>query len=136
MKSSRCLKPLRRGFTLIELSLVVGLLIALMSTGIFFSSAIGTWKAGRDASETLRSVYVAQRTYLADHPTTSISSVSRSDLLPYIPGKPTTFPTVEGLDSVTRDIKVTVSPPVIIDNSGVTYDPSGKPDDSLWDVGE
>lgn len=136
MKTSRCLKPLHRGFTLIELSLVIGLLIALMSTGIFFSSAIGTWKAGRDASETLRSVYVAQRTFLADHPTTAMSTVSRSDLLPYIPGKPQSFPTVEGLDGATRDIKVTVSPPVVIDNSGVTYDPSGKPDDSLWDVGE
>lgn len=129
-------KPLAQGFTLIELSLVIGLLIALMSTGIFFSSAVGTWKAGRDASETLRSVYVAQRTYLADHPTTKISTVSRSDLLPYLPNKPNTFPTVAGLDSVVRDIKVTVSPPVVIDSSGAVYDPSGKPNDSLWDVGE
>lgn len=126
----------RPGFTLVEMSLVIFLLIALMSTGIFFSSAIGTWKAGRDASETLRSVYVAQRTYLADHPTTPINSVSRSDLLPYMPDKSATFPQIEGLDGVMRDIKVTVSPPVIVGSSGSIYDPSGKPDDSLWDVGE
>lgn len=136
MTSPRSTKPLSPGFTLIEMSLVIGLLIALMSTGIFFSSAVGTWKAGRDASETLRSVYVAQRTYLADHPTTPVSSISRADLLPYLPSKPASFPQVEGLDSVTRDIKVTVSPPVIIDTTGTVYDPSGKPNDSLWDVGE
>lgn len=136
MKKSRPSGSDRRGFTLIEMSLVIFLLIALMSTGIFFSSAIGTWKAGRDASETLRSVYVAQRSYLADRPTTRISSLTRSNLLPYLPDKPATFPQVKGLDGVMRDIKVTVSPPVVVSTSGAVYDPSGKPNDSLWDVGE
>lgn len=124
------------GFTLIELSVVIGMLIVLLSTGVFFSSAITDWSAGRNASETLRSVYIAQRTYFADHPTASISSLSRSDLLPYIPNGPASFPQVEGLDGTMRDIKVTVSPPVVIDSSGAIYDPSGKSNDSLWDVGE
>jgi type II secretory pathway pseudopilin PulG len=126
----------RPGFTLVEMSLVLGLLIALMGMGTLASFRIADWKAGRQASETLRSVYVAQRTYLADHPTTAIGNLSQSKLLPYIPQSPATFPTVEGLDGTLRQIRVTVSPPVVIDTSGTVYDPSGNSKDSLWDVGE
>jgi prepilin-type N-terminal cleavage/methylation domain-containing protein len=125
-----------KGFTLVEMSLVLFLLVALMSTGLYFSTAVNDWKAGRTASETLRSVYVAQRTYLADHPTTPVSSLTENLLRPYLPNTPSTFPKIQGLDGVVRSIKVTVSPPVIINGSGGTYDPSGKPKDSLWDVGE
>jgi prepilin-type N-terminal cleavage/methylation domain-containing protein len=125
-----------RGFTLIEMSLVITILIALMTTGIFFSSAIGTWNAGRLASETLRSVYVAQRTFLADHPTTRLSSLTEAALLPYMPDQAATFPKVEGLDGTLRSININVSPPVVKDSSGTVYDPSGNPKDSLWDVGE
>jgi prepilin-type N-terminal cleavage/methylation domain-containing protein len=128
--------PLKRGFTLIEMSLVIAVLITLMTTGIFFSSAIGTWNAGRLASETLRSVYVAQRTYLADHPTTTLSSLTEAKLLPYLPDQSTTFPKVNGLDDTLRSVNVNVSPPVVKDTTGNTYDPSGNPKDSLWDVGE
>ena len=116
--------------------MVIGILIALMSMATVFSFRVGDWKAGREASETLRSVYVAQRTYLADNPTTPVSTLTRSALLPYIPQSPSSFPTVEGLDGTLRQIKVTVSPPVVIDTSGTVYDPSGNPKDSLWDVGE
>ena len=126
----------KRGFTLIEMSVVIAVLISLMTTGIFFSTAIGTWNAGRLASETLRSVYVAQRTYLADHPTTTLSSITEAKLLPYLPDRPPTFPKIKGLDDTLRSVNVTVSPPVVKDVSGTTYDPSGKPNDSLWDVGE
>jgi prepilin-type N-terminal cleavage/methylation domain-containing protein len=137
MKSSRhSITHLKRGFTLIEMSLVIAVLIALMTTGIFFSSAIGTWNAGRQASETLRSVYVAQRTYLADNPTTSLSSLTEAKLLPYIPNRSSTFPKVTGLDNTVRSVNVNVSPPVVKDTTGNTYDPSGNPKDSLWDVGE
>ncbi|MEP4078726.1 type II secretion system protein [Haloferula sp.] len=124
------------GFTLIEMSLVIVVLIALMTTGIFFSSAIGTWNAGRLASETLRSVYVAQRTYMADHPTSTMSSLTEAKLIHYLPDQASTFPKVEGLDSTLRSININVSPPVVKDSSGSTYDPSGDPNDSLWDVGE
>jgi type II secretory pathway pseudopilin PulG len=129
--------PLHRstGFTLVEMSLVIFLLIALMSTGMFASSAISKWQAGKTASETLRGVYVAQRTYLADYPTTAVTALTQNALLPYLPDRPATFPKVTGLDGVVRDIRVTVSPPVIIQGTG-TYDPSGNPKDSLWDVGE
>jgi len=124
------------GFTLIEMSLVIFLLVALMTTGLYFSTAVGDWRLGRSASETLRAVYVAQRTYLADHPTTPVTSLTESLLLPYLPNNAATFPKVDGLDEVSRSIKVTVSPPVILDGGSGVYDPSGNPKDSLWDVGE
>ncbi len=125
-----------RGFTLLEMTIVIMILLALVGMTTMGSKTIGEWRKGRDASEVLRSVYVAQRTYLADHPTTSMSTVSKTDLLPYLPTKATVFPTVKGLDGVTRQIKVTVSPPVVIDTTGAVYDPSENPNDSLWDVGE
>lgn len=125
-----------RGVTLIEMSLVIFLLIALMSTGLFFSSAISTWKKGRDASEVLRAAYVAQRTFLADYPIYAISSLTRSQLLPYMPGAPASFPTVTALDGGVLQVKVNVSPPVVDAGNGTAYDPSGKTNDSLWDVGE
>jgi prepilin-type N-terminal cleavage/methylation domain-containing protein len=137
MKSFRQSKTfIKSGFTLIEMSLVITILIALMTTGIFFSSAIGTWNAGRLASETLRSVYVAQRTYLADHPTTTLSSLTEAKLLPYLPDQATSFPKIKGLDNTLRTVNINVSPPVVKDTTGNTYDPSGDPKDSLWDVGE
>jgi type II secretory pathway pseudopilin PulG len=133
MKQPSTRKP--GGFTLVEMSLVIFMLIALMGTGMFASSAISKWQAGRAASETLRAVHVAQRTYLADYPTTAVTALTRTALLPYLPDRPATFPKITGLDGVERDIRVTVSPPVIIQGTG-TYDPSGNSKDSLWDVGE
>lgn len=123
------------GFTLIEMSVVIFILIALLSVGIFFSSAIGNWKSGKDASEILRGVYVAQRSYLADNPTTSTDDLTEEMLLPYLPDKASTFPKVKGLDGTERSIDVTESPPRVKDGEGF-YDPSGDPNDSLWDVGE
>lgn len=124
------------GFTLIEMTVVIAVLIAMMAGGMMYSSAIGEWKSGKVASETLRSVYVAQRTYLADHPTTSVSALTHNKIMPYLTNRPATFPTVVGLDSVDRAIKVTVAPPVVVNESGDVYDPSDKLNDSLWDVGE
>jgi hypothetical protein len=107
-----------------------------MSTGMFFSSAVSSWKKGREASEVLRAAYIAQRTYLADYPITAISSLTREMLLPYVPGGPAAFPTVKALDGSVLQVKVSVSPPVVDAGNGSAYDPSGKPKDSLWDVGE
>jgi len=118
------------------MSLVIGLLIALMTTGFYFSTAISDWKKARAASETLRSAYVAQRTYLADYPTTDVSTLTRPILLDYLPNAPSSFPTVETLDGRTLQVLVSVSPPVVDNGDGSTYDPSGNPSDSLWDVGE
>ena len=42
---------------------------------------------------------------------------------------------MEGLDGVNYSINVSVSPPVAVDGADAVYDPSGAPDDGLWDVG-
>lgn len=124
------------GVTLLEMSVVIGVLIALMSTGMYFNNKISDWKAAKEASETLRSVYAAQRMFLADNPTTAVSAITADQLLPYMSNKPSTMPTVTSLENKELDIKITVSPPVLDDGSGGVYDPSGDSNDSLWDVGE
>lgn len=136
MKTFTSVKDCRPAFTLVELSLVIGLLIAMLSTGFYFSNAISDWKKGREASETLRAAYVAQRTYLADYPTTDVSTLSRTQLLKYVPNSPASFPTVTALDDRVLQVNVSVSPPVVDSGDGSAYDPSGDPKDSLWDVGK
>lgn len=126
----------RRGATLIEMSVVICVLLALMSTGLYFSNKIGDWKAGKEAGETLRAVYAAQRMYLADHPTAAVGSLTQDLLLPYMPNHPSVMPTITSLDNQALDINVTVSPPVVDGGGGAAYDPSGSSNDSLWDVGE
>jgi type II secretory pathway pseudopilin PulG len=121
---------------LIEISLVLFVLIALMSTGLFFTSAISNWQKGRDAAETLRLVYAAQRAYLADNPTVAVSSITSAQLIPYFPNNITTMPTVTSLTGTTLNIKVNVSPPIIDSGNGTAYDPSGSTKDSLWDIGQ
>lgn len=129
-----------RGFTLIEMSIVIFVLLALMTSGFFVNNVVGQWKLGRDASETLRTAYVAQRTYLADNPTVPLSSLTPAMLLPYLPNNPSTFPTATSLESATLYARVNVSPPYMTTTSGgvagTRYDPSKTTSDSLWDVGE
>jgi prepilin-type N-terminal cleavage/methylation domain-containing protein len=124
-----------RGFTLIEMSVVICVLVALMSTGIYFTTKISEWQAGKEAAEQLRGVYAAQRMYLADHPTTAVTSLTAANIIPYLPNNPGAMPTVLSLDDEELGINVAVSPPVLT-LGGATYDPSGSPGDSLWDVGE
>jgi len=124
-----------RGFTLLEMSVVIMVMMALLSTGLFISKKTDDWRLGRQASETLRLVYSAQRMYLADNPTASVSSLTGTLLIPYLPNQASTMPTVTSLTGATLNIIVTVMPPVIDNGSGGTYDPSGSSTDSLWDVG-
>ena len=125
-----------RAFTLLEMTIVLMVLICLLSTGLFVSTKIDEWKLGRQAAESLRSVYSAQRMYLADNPTVAVASLTATQLIPYLPNQATAMPTVKSLSGATLSILVNVSPPVINAGSGVTYDPSGCSNDSLWDVGE
>jgi type II secretory pathway pseudopilin PulG len=125
-----------KAFTLLEMTIVIMMLIALISTGLFVTSKMDDWKLGREASETLRSVYSAQRMFLADNPTKAVSTIVAADIIPYLPNSATSLPTVKSLIGTSLSIKVNVSPPVINAGSGVTYDPSGNSKDSLWDVGE
>lgn len=125
-----------RAFTLLEMTIVIMVLLALLQIGLFTSSKLDQWKLGRAASESLRSVYSAQRMYLADNPTVSVSSLTAALLIPYLPNGATAMPTVTSLTGTTLGVIVNVSPPVINAGSGVVYDPSGSNKDSLWDVGE
>lgn len=125
-----------RAFTLLEMSIVLLVLLTLIGTSLFGTRKIDEWKLGRQASETLRSVYSAQRMYLADNPTASVSGLTSTLLIPYLPNGATTMPTVKSLTGTNLSILVNVSPPVINAGSGTTYDPSGSSKDSLWDVGE
>ena len=140
MNSIPSTRPDPRGFTLIEMSIVIFVLLALMTSGFFVNNVVGQWKLGRDASETLRTAYVAQRTYLADNPTVPLTSITPAMLLPYLPNNPATFPTAKSLESATLYPRVNVSPPYMTTTSGgisgTRYDPSKTTTDSRWDVGD
>ncbi|MEK7949063.1 type II secretion system protein [Luteolibacter soli] len=132
-----------RGFTLLELTLVMSVLLLLITVGLKSNNAFKTWKLAREASDTLRTVYIAQRTYLADNPTTAMSALTPALLLPYIQNGPTVFPTAKSVTGATLNVFVGASPPFYTTTatvSGATspsrYDPSGSTTDSLWDVGE
>lgn len=136
MKTQRLSRQSQKAFTLLEMTIVIMVLLALVKIGLFSSSKMDQWKLGRTASETLRQLYSAQRMYLADNPTVSVSALNSALILPYMPGNITVMPTVTSLVGTNLTILVDQSPPVINAGSGVRYDPSGSYTDSLWDVGE
>ena len=129
-----------RAFTLLEMTVVIMVLLALVKIGLFSSKKMDEWKLGRAASETLRGVYSAQRMLLADNPTMAPTAITDVLVLPYMAqnasGTPVALPTVKSLTGTSLGILVDVSPPVINAGSRVPYDPSGSNTDSLWDVGE
>jgi len=136
MKVSRLHPASMRAMTLLEMTLVILVLLSLIAIGFGSSNKLDEWKLGRTASETLRTVYSAQRTYLADNPTEVPSSLTHAKLLPYMVGKLTAMPTIKVLDGRELAIRVTVIPPEVDDGAGGFYDPSGSDIDQLWDVGE
>lgn len=137
--SQSSIRP-KQGFTLLEMSIVLMILLALIKVGLFSSKKMDEWRLGRAAAETLRTVYAAQRMYLADNPTKQPSALLATDILPYMSGNAngtmTALPTVKSLTGVQLVINVTTSPPTINAGNGVSYDPSGSTKDTLWDTGE
>jgi len=136
MKKTRQPNFASRAFTLLEMSVVLMVLLALISSGLFVSSKMDEWKLGRAAAESLRQVYTAQRMFLAENPTRLVSTLTSADVIPYLNSGAVALPTVKSLEKTQLGILVNVSPPVINAGSGVAYDPSGNNRDSLWDVGE
>lgn len=128
--------PARTGFTLLEMTVVIMVMLTLIGTGLYVSKQWTNWQLGRTASEDLRSVYAAQRMFLADNPTTTVSSITAAQIIPYLANRATAIPTVKSLEGNTLTIRQNVSPPNINDGSGGIYDPSGSTTDSLWDVGQ
>lgn len=121
------------GTTLVELSVTIAVILLLAS---IVTLGIGPYRAyqdGRAAGEMLSSVKAAQLMYLADNPSTAVTSLTPALLTPYMPnGKWPTLPSVNGQ---TPTINCVVFPPVAT-LGGATYDPSGSPTDGLWDVGK
>lgn len=122
-------------FTLLEMTVVICVLMVLIGIGLMANNAIKSWRAGREAAESLRSVYSAQRMFLADHPTTEVGTLTAELLIPYLPDRAAAFPAISSLEGDALVIDVTVSPPVLT-RGGAIYDPSGSNNDNLWDVGE
>ncbi len=91
----------RQGFTLLEISLVMALIIAL-SVGMGLSiSAMKKWKRGKEGALALQAVYAAQRAYMADHPIEDSTQLTTAKLIPYLPQNYSTMPSVKGLDDQT-----------------------------------
>ncbi|MAS95824.1 MAG: hypothetical protein CMO55_21685 [Verrucomicrobiales bacterium] len=133
------MKPLRnkhttRGLSLIEITLVIGLMLALASIITYSVSAMTDWQKGRDASEKLKAVYIAQKSYMADHPSKVASSFTSSELIPYLPNRPGAMPSANSLEDQSLELNFAVMPPQFF-LGGAKYDPSDSPTDSLWDVG-
>ena len=126
----------QRGVTLVELTVVIFVILSIMGATMYFAGNIGEWSKGKKAAAALREVFVAQRSYLADNPRQQVASITRNDLIQYLPSGGSLLPRVEDLNGNSLSYDVTKSPPVLTELSGVVYDPSGSPTDSLWDVGE
>jgi prepilin-type N-terminal cleavage/methylation domain-containing protein len=127
---------LSKAFTLLEMSIVIMVMLALVSMGFISSKKTNEWKLGRTAAEALRSVWTAQRMYLADNPTATVSALTNADLIPYLPNSAAAIPTVKSLTGTTLTILVNRIPPVVNAGSGIPYDPSSTTTDLLWDVGQ
>jgi type II secretory pathway pseudopilin PulG len=136
MRTPRHRSRTKKAFTLLEMTVVIMVILAMVKTGFYVSSKVNEWKLGRQASETLRLVYSAQRMYLSDNPTVDVTTLTGTLIIPYLANNATSMPTVKSLTGTNLAITVTVSPPVINAGTGTTYDPSGSSTDSLWDVGE
>ena len=141
MRAKRPFRSQLPALTLLELTVVLLVLLTLMATGFYVTTQVQDWRAGREAAETLRTVYTAQRMYLADHPTEPVTDLTMDKLLGYLPNKTLDgdeniiAPTVSSLNETALTIVVDASPPYLAEG-GARYDPSGNPTDGVWDVGE
>jgi type II secretory pathway pseudopilin PulG len=123
------------GFTLLELSFVMALVLTLcVGIGLGVTS-IQKWKKGKNASLALQAVYAAQRSYMADHPTADVAALTTTQLQPYLPQGWTTMPVVTGEGDEALSFDLTVMPPKLLLGTS-PYDPSSKTDDGLWDTGD
>ena len=125
----------RRGFTLIEISMVIALILGLTAIAGLSISSVTVWKKGRTASLALEAVYVAQRSYLADHPASTLQGISSATLTTYLPAGWHVMPVMTGLDGEALVVGYGTMPPIFL-NGINRYDPSQSTSDGLWDVGE
>ena len=128
----------RAGFTLLEMTLVIGIMLALIGIGFIGTNKVTEWRRGREACEALRTVWSAQRQYLSDNPTVVPANIAAPQLYPYLPTKnAVALPTITSLTGSALVINVNVYPPTVSATAGgAVYDPSKNSTDGLWDVGE
>ena len=134
-KPSRSQDFRARGFTLVEMSVVIAVILVLAGVASLGVKPYYAYRDGRTAGEMLRAVKAAQLMYLSDNPSalvTSLTSGSTGNLVQYMPNG--YWPTLPSVNGVVPTINCTVFPPVAV-LSGTTYDPSGSTTDGLWDVG-
>src|ERR1700732_1050986 len=125
------------GFTLIELSITIAVILILVGAASLGIKPYYTYRDGRAAGEALRAVKAAQLMYLSDYPSalvTSLTGGTNGNITPYMPnGAWPTLPLVNGTAAL---INCTQFPPVaVLTVGGAPYDPSGSTTDGLWDVG-
>jgi type II secretory pathway pseudopilin PulG len=137
MKTPSPKHPFRNaaGFSLVELSFVMALIISLSVAMGFGITSVQKWKKGKNASLALQAVYAAQRAYMADHPIADIAAVTATQLKSYLPQGWSDIPVVAGLQDEALTLDYSVMPPQLLLGTS-TYDPSGKSDDGLWDTGD
>lgn len=125
---------LEKGLSLVEMSLVIGVMLGLATIVTYSVSGILDWKTGRDATEKLRGVYIAQKSYLADRPSKNVATFTAAELIPYLPGNPGAMPSATTTSGQALTLNVTVMPPFFMVGTD-RYDPSDSQSDGLWDVG-
>jgi prepilin-type N-terminal cleavage/methylation domain-containing protein len=143
--SDRAYSFLKKGFTLLELTVVLVVLLTLIGVGFSSFNGYNNWKKAAEAGTRLRAVYTAQVTYLSEHPTVEVENLAMTDIIPYLASgggfltsaipDPVDLKEIDifivDLNEGKLQIKVDKSPPYITGD----YDPSGDPDDGQWDVG-
>lgn len=122
------------GLTLVELTVVILIILGLLSFSTLSVEAYRDWGARRDIEESLRVIYVAQREYLADNPSSTLATVTPAVLAPYLSNTSVAvtddgagnieFPVIEGLNGDALNINVGVSPPTAA-NADENYDIGG-----------
>jgi prepilin-type N-terminal cleavage/methylation domain-containing protein len=125
------------GFTLVELSVTIALIILLAGAASLGIKPYYAYRDGRAAGEALRSVKAAQLMYLADHPSALVSSLTpgpSGNLAPYMPNG--TWPTLPMINNVQPTIDCTQFPPVAVLNGATYPSASPAPTDGLWNVGQ
>ena len=78
-------RKIRNGFTLVEMTVVIMVIMTLLGTGLYVSKQYGNWQLGRTAAEELRTVYAAQRMYLADNPTVGVTGITNAQIIDHDP---------------------------------------------------
>lgn len=122
------------GFTLIEISLVIALMLGLCAMVGLGASSVHDWNKGKEAGLGLQAVHSAQRSWLADHPTSDISNITSAQIISYLPQGWSAIPVATGLQGETLTLDFTTMPPRWVQGSS-PYDPSNSPTDGLWDPG-